>query len=118
MIRLKDSSVLYSLGRVPYDEMLLTILTWIDDQYPGMVVMTCGYRPGDPGVHGTIPCRGTDIRSWVFKNPELVRNYINHMWEYDFKRPDMQVCVYHESKPGADDWHFHIQVHSNTRLRE
>lgn len=114
MIKIKDSSVLYSLLRVPYDEMLITVLTWIDDQYPGHVVITSGYRPKDKGVHGTVPCRAVDIRSWVFKDPELRANYINHMWEYDYKRPKKQVAFYHDTGSGL---HFHIQVHPNTRRR-
>ena len=117
MIKVKDSSVLYSLLRVPYDETLISILTWIDNEFPGRIIITCGYRPGDPKCHGTIPCRAVDIRSWIFKKPELRMNYINHVWQYDYKRPTMKVCVYHESKPGADDWHFHLQSHPNTRRR-
>ena len=117
MIRVKDSSVLFSLLRVPYDEMLMSVLIWIDDQYPGMIVITCGYRPGDPKCHGTVPCRAVDLRSWVFKDPELACNYINHVWEYDFKRPHMKVADVHPNR-GASGTHIHIQVHPNTRLRK
>lgn len=113
MIKIKDSSVLYSLLRVPFDETLISVLVWLDDQYPGRVVITSGYRSGN-SIHGTIPCRAVDLRSWIFKDPELRANYINHMWEYDHKRPDKKVCVYHDSGRGL---HFHIQVHPNTKYK-
>jgi len=116
MISIKDKSVLYNIMRVPYDETLIGVIMWLDGQFPDRIIITSGYRPGS-GVHGTTPCRAVDIRSWIFKDPELRANYINHAWEYDYERPNKLVCLYHESKPGADDWHFHIQVHKNTRLR-
>ena len=114
MIRIKDSSILFNLLRVPYDGTLIDILVWLEEQYPGHVVFTSGFRSGDKGVHGTIPCRAVDLRSRIFKKPEEVANYINYHWEYDYKRPEIKVCVYHDSGQGP---HFHIQVHPNTRLK-
>ena len=114
MISIKDKSVLFSLMIVEYDEKLIDILSWLIDEYPERIVFTCGYRPGDKGIHGTLPCRAVDLRSWTFSRPERVANYINMVWEYDFKRPDMQVALFHNAGSGL---HFHIQCHANTRKR-
>ena len=81
MISIKDKSVLCSLLSAEYSEKLIEILMWLVGEYPEQVVITCGYRPGDSGVHGTKPCRGIDIRSWTFKRPDRVCNYINMVWQ-------------------------------------
>ena len=114
MIHIKDSLVLVSLFQVKYDTTLVNILTELDIKYPDHVVITCGYRKGDKGVHGSIPCRGVDIRSWVFKNPVSVCNYINSNWEYDFNRPEKFVALLHTAGSGT---HIHLQTHPNTRRR-
>ena len=115
MISIKDRSVLISLLQAEYDETLIDIIAWLAVEYPERIVITCGYRAGDKGVHGTKPCRGIDIRSWTFKHPKRVANYINLEWEYDYKRPHKVVAYVHDSGSGI---HFHIQCHSNTRRRK
>ena len=112
MISVKDKSVLFSLLSVEYHETLIEILVWLVGEYPENLVITCGYRPGDSGVHGTMPCRAVDLRSWTFKAPDRVCNYINMVFEYDYKRPEMKVALFHDVGKGL---HFHIQVHPNTR---
>ena len=114
MISIKDKSVLASLLMVEYDEALIDILMWLIDEFPDRIVFTCGYRAGDKGVHGTIPCRAVDLRSWTFRSPDRAANYINMVWEYDHKRPEKKVAVFHDSGSG---FHFHVQVCSRTRRR-
>jgi len=114
MISVKDKSVLASLLMVEYDETLIDILMWLIDEYPERVVFTCGHRASDKGIHGTIPCRAVDLRSWTFRSPDRAANYINMVWEYDPKRPEMTVALFHDSGEGP---HFHIQSHPNTRRR-
>ena len=112
MISLKDKSVLYSLLEVEYDKTLIDIISWLAGEYPEQVVVTCGYRYGDKGVHGTLPCRGIDIRSWTFKSPDRVANYVNYEWEYDSERPEKSVAVFHDTGSGL---HIHLQSHPKTR---
>jgi len=114
MTSIKDKSVVFSLLSVEYNQKLISVLMWLIDEYPEQVVFTSGYRPGDKGVHGTLPCRAVDIRSWVFKRPDRLCNYINFVWEYDYKRPAMKVAVFHDVGSGP---HVHLQVHVNTRRR-
>lgn len=123
MIRIKDQEVMRSLLQVPFELILVDILCWIDWYWPEEMVVTCGYRKGDTGVHGTNPCRGTDLRSRAFRmRPEYIESKINEHWEYDFKRPGKTVAWYHESvdkKTGRKKgFHFHIQTHPNTRRRD
>ena len=116
MISIKDSSVLISLLHAEYDNILIDIIVWLVGEYPGRIVFTCGYRPGDKGVHGTNPCRGMDIRSRNFKHPDKVANYINYEWIYDPKRPEKKVAIFHDAgKKG--NLHIHLQSHPNTRRR-
>ena len=113
MIEVKDIKVLSALLKVPYHPALDDILLWIYKR-EGKLLFTDGFRPGDPGCHGTNPCRAVDLRSWIFDNPETVCAMINNYWVYDPERPFKNVCKYHNVGNG---WHFHIQVHPNTKRR-
>ena len=96
-----------------YHVKLIDIILWMDkERYP--LIYTSAYRPGDPGVHGTIPGRGLDIRSHVFPDPQAVADRINVRWEYDPHRPEKLVAIYHKKRRG---WHLHIQAHDLTRDR-
>jgi len=113
MIEIKSKAVMVQLLKAVYDEKLIEILDWLYDLHPEFV-FTCGFRAGDPGTHGTDPCRAVDLRSWVFNSPETIRAEINNTWLYDPDRLNKKVCKYHDT--GSGD-HFHIQVHYNTRRR-
>lgn len=76
-------------------------------------IVTSFYRKGDPGVHGTDPVRGIDIRSHQMVNPEEIADKINSHWQYDSYRPKMKCAIYHDVGRGP---HIHLQVHSNTVL--
>ena len=102
----------------PVHPMLVKIDQWIFEKY-GALFITSSWRPykihpGDSGIHSEIPIRANDLRSKIFTSPSEVEDCINQNWEYDPQRPELNVCVYHNSGQG---WHFHVQVHQNTRVR-
>ena len=74
--------------------------------------MTSLYRPGDKGVHGTIPLRGIDVRVRLPAVGEAIADYINARWQYDSERPAMRCAVLHGM--GAN-LHLHVQVHPRTQ---
>ena len=115
MISIKDIQVLWSIMDVPFDDVIYDMLAWVDFNYPHDLVITSGHRPGDEGVHGCNPCRGVDIRSWVFDDPRGVVAELNEKYIYDPKR-DIKVALYHKTKRGF--FHIHLQSHPNTQLRD
>lgn len=110
MIQIKDHKVLDEVLKAEYHPKLRELLTWFCCRYSSCV-MTSGYRKGDPGVHGTKPCRGADMRSRVFEDPEGVVADINAHWTYDPERPDYKCAVLHDTGSGK---HIHLQAHNNT----
>lgn len=114
-IIIKDINVLLSLLYAKYDPKLIRLMIWWEKAFENMTI-TEGYRPQKHpnDLHGVIPVRATDLRSWIYSNPEWVRAKCNNIWEYDPNRPEKEVCVYHDSGSGK---HFHIQVHPNTHKR-
>lgn len=113
MIAIKDVSALISI-LVSFHPILIDIISWLEETY-SRTCITCGHRPGDKGVHGTIPCRGIDIRSWVFAKPKKIVEHINMRWQYDPERPKMKCAILHDVGSGE---HIHIQVHPNTVRKE
>lgn len=113
MIQIKDTGVLTNLMVVRYHPILAEVLMWIHGKYDNLMI-TCGYRHNDTGVHGQEPCRAVDLRSTTFKDPKAVEAAINEAWAYDPTRPDMQVAFLHDVGQGI---HFHIQVHAKTEKR-
>lgn len=97
-----------------HDKTLSEIEFWIVNNF-GMMV-TCAYRKQyhKSDLHGVIPVRAKDIRSWCYKEPEKVVEAINKRWAYDPSRPTKKVAVYHNSGQGI---HIHLQVHPNTKRR-
>ena len=109
----KNLKVLRSLFTVAWHPILIALFLWLTVRYSkGKIVLTSGFREGDAGVHGTMPLRGLDIRSTVFKNPQQICDDINKEWIYDDKRPDKKVAIYHNVGKGL---HIHLQIHSNTK---
>jgi hypothetical protein len=94
---------------------LRTILEEIEERF-GEQMITSLYRIGDPGVHGTLPLRGTDLRCHDSAKGTEIEQWVNFRWSYDHERPQMQVAKYHRVDGGA--WHLHIQVHKNTKRHE
>jgi hypothetical protein len=111
MIQIKTNAI-QSVLRAPYNTKLTDVILFIEKLYPEKTIITDGYRAGDKGVHGTIPLRGTDIRSYVFRDPAEVEKVVNEKFQYDPSRPKMQVAIFHDVGRGS---HIHLQVHPNTR---
>lgn len=112
MIAIKDHTVLRGILAIPFHRKMVTMATWIAHRYSEMVI-TDGYRDGDPGVHGTNPCRGMDIRSTSFPDPKKVVDDINAHWIYDSARPLKSCALYHNTGRG---YHIHLQVEEDTQF--
>lgn len=112
MIVIKDKDTLTSV-LCGFHPMLVNIIISILENFD-RIVITCGFRAGDKGVHGTMPCRGIDIRSWVYTRPLRVVSFVNDRWQYDPERPSKKCAVLHDSGKGM---HIHLQVHPNTEVR-
>ena len=113
-IEIKNTEVLESLLLNPTHPRLIDVLNWVCARVP-VVVFTGHFEERDyPSVHSTIPVRGSDIRSWIYKDPQKVADEINVAWIYDPGRPEMAVAIYHDTGRGA---HIHLQAHDRTRLR-
>jgi len=119
-IKVKNHKVLMSLLAVPYHQNLIQVLVWVSIRYHDLVI-TSGYRDGDKGVHGLKPCRGIDIRSWIYNDPQKIVDDINSYWEYDTQRKYhiingnkklLLTAKYHDT--GSGD-HIHLQAHPRTK---
>lgn len=113
MIAIKEMKVLRGLMEVPTMGVLIDIVEWIYEKHSQDLVITSGFRKGDPGVHGQIPLRGTDLRSRIYSDPERLCRLVNDRWEYDGKRPEMKCASLH-----GEDVHIHLKVHLRTSRRE
>lgn len=113
-LQFKTEEIYLAHATKAHDPMLSSIEYYIIETF-GMLV-TCSYRekrhPND--LHGTLPVRAKDIRSWQYKRPEEIVKTINTLWIYDELRPNKKVALYHNTGEGA---HIHLQVHPNTRKR-
>jgi len=127
----KDYGVFEQIMANRYHFKLISILWWIYNKYD--MFITCGYRSGDNGVHGSDPCRGVDLRSWFLEDPQAVADDINAHWTYDPARTSKKCAKFHavcsKCKKSNDGpivthcrhcgeeltgWHIHIQSHPNT----
>ena len=109
-IKVKDTKVLEGLLIVPFDTRLAHLAQWVATRY-SEVVITSGYRKDSKGVHGTVPCRGIDIRSWIYSNPQVIVDDVNFHFIYDTERPEKRCAIFHNSGQGK---HLHLQTHFNT----
>ena len=109
-IKIKNHDVLRHVLRAVYDDKLILLISWVWTRC-SHVVITSGYREGDKGVHGTLPCRGMDIRSWIYNNPQAIVDDINAHFSYDPDRPEKKCAILHDTGNGN---HIHNQVHPNT----
>ena len=89
---------------------LWDVLRWVLKKWPNKLIITSLYRQGDHGVHGQKPCRGADIRSWVFGYPDAIVSAINDFWDYGDEKH--QVALLHDTGRGE---HIHLQVRDETR---
>lgn len=111
MINVKNKSVLKALLSKDYHPTLLSILDDLSTEVDDMVI-TEGWR-GGTGVHSTDPCRGLDLRSWIYTPIKLteIETYVNTRWQYDPKRPKKKCLIIHNVGNGE---HIHLQCHPNT----
>ena len=108
MVLIKDFSVLN------LHPMLEQIAEDIEKEF-GPGVYTSIHRPGDSGVHGTIPVRGLDRRCRDHTRGATIQAWVNTWFEYDAKRPELKCCIFHKVPMGA--FHLHFQAHDNTQKR-
>ena len=91
--------------------LLRQLLAWLEEELGFELVNTSNYRPGDSGVHGTIPVRGWDVRMRNVRVANVIASVVNENWTYDPTRPNRYCAVAHGE--GAN-FHLHLQVHPNT----
>ena len=89
------------------------VLRWIASRFGMCFIVTSLYRMGDPGVHGTLPLRGTDLRCHSTEIGKAIKDSINAHWKYDPERPYKKVCRSHGPEIGAP-LHLHVQTHPRT----
>lgn len=113
-------------------ELMVWLTVSLHTDHGNNLVVTSAWRPkkihhNDSGIHITNPLRAFDLRShrWVADadgghyvsifgvEPEQIRDAVNHCWQYDSDRPNLKVCVFHNTGLG---WHMHMQVHPHTTL--
>ena len=93
------------------DKKLREILLSIEQQTGFELTITSLYRIGDHGVHGTLPLRGTDIRTRDKATGKSLEHLINRIWQYDPERPEKKCAILHGR---GSNMHLHLQVHENT----
>jgi hypothetical protein len=92
---------------------LREIMREIENEF-GPQLATSLYRIDDPGVHGTLPLRGVDLREKNYAVGRIKEAWVNNLWQYDYERPEKKVAIYHNTGSG---YHLHLQVHKNTRKK-
>ncbi len=116
-IIIKNVDVLLGLMERRFSPLLVKIIADLAKEHG--LVMTESYRSKmhRNDLHGTLPVRAVDIRSWVFddKKAQEIKHEINRRWEYDYNRPEKDCAILHRTKNGA--MHFHFQTCQNTRRR-
>lgn len=90
---------------------LKDILNFLDIKL-GSVTITSMHRPGDMGVHGTLPCRAADVRCRSVRVARAIAGLVNENFEYDHRRSKLKCALAHDAGTGM---HVHLQVHENTR---
>jgi hypothetical protein len=110
-VAFSEEKYFYNFVTVAHHPNLKKLFLWVCQTF-GEPVVTSAFRENDPGVHGTTPLRGLDIRSAIYSNPQNVEDSINCIWIYDPERPEMKCAMLHDTGGGI---HIHLQVHLNTR---
>ena len=125
-LEIKDYKVLMALMDNTYHPTLTKLVAWCSVRHSKFMI-TSAFRKNDSGVHGTIPCRGTDLRTWHFRGKgvtdeefyklmKMLENDTNKFWVYDPKRPTMKCAKYKsDAKKGP---HIHLKVHDRTIYHE
>lgn len=90
---------------------LRQLLEWLEFETGVHFVNTSNYRIGDNGVHGTLPCRGWDLRCRNRKLGQCVVDLVNEYWVYDPSRPALLCAIAHGQ---GSNYHIHLQVTDKT----
>ena len=116
-IIIKDTEVLIGLMERNYAPILIIIICDIIKQFGARFSESYRKKRHMNDLHGTTPVRAIDLSEWVYDDGQAkdIEQWINIRWEYDYKRLKMKVALLHKVKGGI--FHFHIQVHQNTRRR-
>ena len=91
-------------------EDLRKILREIEKEF-GPQIITSLLRINDPGVYGTLPLRGVDLRCRNRDIGEIATKWVNQRWQYDPHRPNKPVADPHGL---GSEYHIHLQVHPST----
>jgi len=94
------------------DVTLRQIVKDLEDHFRVEFEATSLFRIDDPGVHGQLPLRGTDLGCKDKNLGLVVQRYVNSRWCYDSRRPRKVCCKFHNSGNG---YHLHLQSHPSTR---
>jgi len=94
---------------------LRKLLAFLESRTGLQFTITSLYRPGDTGVHGTIPLRGVDLRLRNGRIGDALADLVNLAWVYDPDRPEKKCAIYHDVGKGE---HLHLQVHPKTVKKE
>lgn len=113
-IEFKNAWVYKSGLLVPWHPTLIDVVLWVERRFRVVVSETAREARHGGDVHATNPLRAVDLRSWIYNYPDFVAGCINRTWQYDHERPDLLVCLFHDTGNGP---HFHIQVHDNTKKK-
>ena len=108
-LQFKNQKIFENFVKKPMHPKLKEVFWW-SLNYFWDVVVTSAYRENDSGVHGTIPYRGIDIRSYIYPDVEDRVKCANATWDYGKK--GKKVFLYHDAGSGN---HIHIQVSMKTK---
>jgi hypothetical protein len=111
MIRIKNTTVLESMLIHPVHPKLIKLCQWFCIRYSETVFTGFYEERNYASVHSTIPVRGGDARSRIYKDPQAVADDVNRNWVYDPDRPWLKCAIYHDTGRGP---HIHLQVHEKT----
>ena len=105
----------------PFSPALIEILHHIIEHHGAVVTET--YRPQyhSNDLHGVLPVRAVDIRSWCYPGQgnfyiHTIADQVNGLWQYDPSRTSKKVFIVHGNR-NSIGIHAHIQVHPNTTKR-
>jgi len=93
------------------DSKLKVILSYLEKETGLKFRVTSLYRPGDAGVHGTLPLRGIDLGCRNLEVGEVLAKLVNEKFVYDPSRPGKTCAMVHDAGSGL---HLHLQVHPST----
>jgi hypothetical protein len=115
---IKNAAVFMALIEYRYEPLLIEIEEFIIKKYGAVITESYRPRKHSNDLHGTIPVRALDNRSWCYPGDMVYRvaKSVNERWQYDHNRPKMKVAFVHSNRKGKGV-HIHLQVHPNTRIR-